>query len=94
MRDTAGLNIREIFHFNYGICQLVYHAATRSWIGINERKQSLSAPDRQGYPDLDKLRRPKFLYTEQVSYLEILNPHYKPDAMLLSLRRDEQSAIA
>ena len=94
MRDTAGLNIREIFHRDYGICQLVYHAATRTWIGINEKKQSVSAPDRQGYPDLEKLTRPKFLYTEQLSYLEILNPYYKPDAMLLSLRRKSETVFA
>lgn len=90
----TGLNIREIFHMRYGICQLVYFAGTASWIGINEKKQSLSAPDNKGYPNLDKLRRAVYLYREQIPYLEVLNPHFKPDVMVLSLRREEESAPA
>ena len=89
----TGLNIREIFHVHYGICQLVFFAGTRSWIGINEKKQSLVAPDKSGYPDLDRLRRAVFLYREQLPYLEILNPHFKPDVMLLSLRKETENSI-
>ena len=90
----SGLNIREIFHARYGICQLVYFAGTKSWIGVNEKKQSLSAPDKQGYPDLERLRRATFLYREQIPYLEILNPHYQADVMLLSLRQRRENTFA
>jgi hypothetical protein len=91
---NTGLNIREIFHMHYGICQLVYFAGTGSWIGINEKKQSLATSDNKGYPNLDKLRRAVFLYREQIPYLEILNPHFKPDVMVLSLRRDQEITSA
>ena len=91
---NSGLNIREIFHMHYGICQLVYFSGTRSWVGVNEKKQSLAAPDKDGYPDLDKLKRAVFLYREQIPYLEILNPHFKPDVMLLSLRQARESSLA
>ena len=90
----TGLNIREVFHMQFGICQLIYFSGTRSWIGINEKKQSLAGPDRQGYPDLDKLKRAAFLYREQVPYLQILNPHYQPDVMLLSLQRNQVNSPA
>jgi len=90
----SGLNVREIFHRQYGICQLIYFAGTRSWVGLNEKKQSLTAPDRTGYPDLDNLKRATYLYREQLPYLEILNANFTPDVMVLSLRQDRENIIA
>lgn len=89
MNDTYGLNIREIFHFRYGICQMVYFSPARCWVGLNEKKQTLWAPDDGGNPNMGRVRRPTFVYREQLSYLEILNRHYKPDCEVISLRRDE-----
>src|SRR5690606_792200 len=89
MYATSGLNIREIFHSRYGICQLIHYSPGRCWIGLNEKKQSLWAPDRAGNPDLDRLRRPNFLYREHLAYLEILNPHFQADVMVISQRAEE-----
>lgn len=90
MYDNSGLTIREIFHFRYGICQMVYFSGSRSWIGLNEKKQTLWAPDKGGHPDMDRMRKPHYIYQEQVAYVEILNPHYKPDVMLLSLKEGKE----
>lgn len=90
-----GLKIREIFHFRYGICQMVYFSGAGCWIGLNEKKQSLWAPDKLGHPDMDRVRRPPYLYEEQIPYLEILNHHYVPDCNLIPLgRKEEESSIA
>jgi len=94
MQDTLGLKIREIFHFRYGICQLVYFAGANCWIGLNEKKQTLWAPDEKGGPQMERIRKPHYIYSEQIAYLEILNPHYVPDCMVLDLRKREENSPA
>lgn len=94
MNDTAGLTIREIFHFRYGICQMVYFASSRCWIGLNEKKQTLWAPDGKGHPDMERVRRPHYIYRTQLPYLEILNSHYEPDCMVLEAGREEEGHLA
>ncbi|MEX1034215.1 MAG: hypothetical protein WDZ30_12700 [Cellvibrionaceae bacterium] len=94
MNDTTGLTIRDIFHFRYGICQMVFFAPAKCWIGLNEKKQSLWAPDRKGHPDMDRVRKPQYLYREQLPYLEILNPHFQPDCMVLSMNTEDEGSLA
>lgn len=94
MNDTFGLTIRDIFHFRHGICQMVYFGPSRCWIGLNEKKESLWAPDDRGHPDMSRVRKPHYILQQQLSYLEVLNPHYKPDCMVLSMNNEERGEPA
>ena len=86
MPTIHGMNIQEIYHRHYGICQLIYVAVSRCWIGLNEKQQVLTAPDNGAYPNLDRLTFAKYLYAEWTAYLQILDPTYEPQGVLISQR--------
>ncbi|GAB1266201.1 hypothetical protein NBRC116492_30110 [Aurantivibrio infirmus] len=92
MNDTFGLKIREIFHFHYGICQMIYFAGGNCWVGLNEKNESLWAPDIDGGPNMDRVRKPQYLYREQLSYLEILNSAYQADCMIIEKQKEDSIA--
>ncbi|GAB1257399.1 hypothetical protein [Aurantivibrio plasticivorans] len=90
MNDTYGLKIREIFHFRYGICQMVYFAPANCWVGLNEKKQTLWAPnDSGGNPQMDRVKKPNYVYSQQLAYLQILNRNYQPDCVVLDMSSKE-----
>lgn len=83
MSYTDGLKIRDIFHFRYGICQMVHFSRTNCWVGLNEKKQALWAPDKNGHPDMDRVRKPQYLYHEQVTFLQVLNFSFEPECSVI-----------
>ena len=85
--ETTGLTVREIYHRHFGLSRLIYFAATRLWLGFGEKNELLSAPDVRGYPDLSKLFLVTYLDEDQLTYLQILEPGFVPDCMVLPNRR-------
>lgn len=85
--DTSGLTVREIYHRHFGLSRLIYFAANRLWLGFGENRELLSAPDVRGYPDLAKLFLVTYLDQDQLTYLQILEPGFCPDCLVLPNRR-------
>ncbi len=88
--DRYGLNVREIYHRHYGICQLVYVAVSGCWVGLNEKNRTLTAPDNQGYPNLERLSYARYLYEEWTAYLQILEPSFEPEGVMISHRAHQE----
>ena len=89
MSDLYGLKAHEIYHRQFGICQLVYVAVSRCWVGLNEKKEPLTAPDKDGFPELDRLQSARYVYQEWLTYLQILDPSYQGDEVIPApVRRD------
>ncbi|UTA49266.1 hypothetical protein L1F30_06930 [Simiduia sp. 21SJ11W-1] len=86
-QQNSGLSVREIYHRHFGLCRLIYFAASRVWLGFGEHQELLSAPDVRGYPDLAKLFLVTYLDEDQLTYLQVLEPGYEPDCMVLPNRR-------
>ena len=91
MNDTTGLKIRDIFHFRYGICQMIFFSRANCWVGLNEKKETLWAPNANGGPDMERVRKPHYIYREQVAYLQILNSYYQPECTVLDMDRERDT---
>lgn len=84
--DTLGLDIREIYHQRYGLCQLIHYAAGGEWIGFDEKMHVLMANDLNGIPDIERMRLARYVFDEWQTHLQILEPSYCSDQPLSSAR--------
>ena len=85
--DNTVLHAGEVHAIDFADCGWGYYL-------YDVAASLLPLREKQGYPDLDKLKRAAFLYREQIPYLQILNPHFQPDVLVLSLRRNQENTPA